>query len=351
VTNPQDVNKTLAKRSDSCRHKSQSSKVVSQSSKFNLTSGFKRLPFDKTTLRTRVIPLLRRLNEGDYPAKAGKSIGLSRSNTQYYIKNLVSLGLIYREKRSNITIYVLTERCSNFLRSCEGNVFPSEFYRLDKCQVSFGILQEGRYPDEEFRKVEMINWTALLGVEQGVTVRHTSRSWIVHIPVIHGKHPAELHGKALNLANRIAIALTQKYGVVLADPEFVGSGGETVVYDPVAKLLGRDNTINVGDRKIDHSWGEGELEHTKRDAVIAYLQMPEGVKDANEKIDRLGLRFERLESKVDGLATANERLVDSVDKIATFCSSNLSSLGVSGTKDEQSSNRGSSSIGGQSYVY
>ena len=54
-----------------------------------------------------------------------------------------------------------------------------------------------------------------LGIEQGIKVRHTSKSWIVHVPVIRGKSPAEVYGLAMNLANRVAVALGKKYGVVL----------------------------------------------------------------------------------------------------------------------------------------
>jgi hypothetical protein len=49
--------------------------------------------------------------------------------------------------------------------------------------------------------------------------------------------------------------------------------------DPVATLFGRYFTVRTDNRKIDHSWGPGELEHTQRDAVIEYLQMPEKVKN------------------------------------------------------------------------
>jgi len=68
----------------------------------------------------------------------------------------------------------------------------------------------------------MQNWTALLGLEQGVRVRHTSKSWIVHVSVIRGKNAAEIYGLAMNLSNRIAVALAKKYGVVLAEGVFVG---------------------------------------------------------------------------------------------------------------------------------
>jgi DNA-binding transcriptional ArsR family regulator len=235
---------------------------------------------------------MKRIEAGDYPAKAGKILGLSRSHVWYYVNKLVEAGLIYREKRSNVTFYELTVEGSNLLKSCEGRVFPGELHRLDKCQVSFIILKEGRYPDGEFKRVEMVNWTALLGLEQGVKVRHTSKSWIVHIPVIRGKNPAEVYTLAINLANRIAGALISKYGVSLGEGKIVSE--ELAVEDPVAKLFGRYFSVRAGQRKIDHSYNEGELENLSRDSAIEYMQMPEKVKSIEKQVNRLELKIDRL---------------------------------------------------------
>ena len=248
--------------------------------------------FDSDKVRSWVLPLMRRIEAGDYPARAAKILGLSRSHVQYYLKKLEECRLVYQEKRSNVSFWALTNEGSNLLKSCEGRVFPGELHRLDKCQVAFKILSEGRYPNGQFKAVEMQNWTALLGLEQGVKVRHTSKSWIVHVPVIRGKNPAEVYGLAMNLSNRIAVALAKKYGVVLAEGVFVG--GEMAVEDPIAKLFGRYFSVRAGRRKIDHSWGEGELENIGKDAAIDYMQMPEKVKRIDKKVDRLEIKFGQL---------------------------------------------------------
>ena len=89
----------------------------------------------------------------------------------------------------------------------------------------------------------------------------------------------------MNLANRVAVSLGKKYGVILCEGKFVG--GELAVEDPVAKLFGRFFTVRTKQRKVDHSWNEGELENMGKDAVIDYLQMPEKVKKIDEKVDSL----------------------------------------------------------------
>jgi DNA-binding transcriptional ArsR family regulator len=277
--------------------------------------------FDSDKVRTWVLPLMKRIYAGDYPTQAGRILGLSRSHVWYYVGKLEKAGLIYKEKRSSAVFYALTIEGSNLLKSCEGRVFPGELYRLDKCQVSFQILQEGRYPQGQFKPVEMMNWTALLGLEQGVKVRHTSRSWIVHVPVIRGKNPAEVYGLAMNLSNRIAVALGKKYGVVLKEGEFVG--GEMAVEDPIAKLFGRYFSVRAGRRKIDHSWGEGELENIGKDAAIDYMQMPEKVKQIDKRLAKFEIKFDKLIEALGNLGdmeASPEKLAEGQRRLGEYVS-------------------------------
>lgn len=256
--------------------------------------------FDTCTVRRWILPILRRVQAGDYPTKIGRIVGLSRQHVHYYLKKLQKCKLVRRDKRSSVAFYELTGSGTNLLRSCEGVVFPGELYRLDKCQVGFGVRVEGVYPAGDFVRVEMVNWTALLGTELGVKVRHTPRSWIVHVEVIRGRGPAEVYGLAMNVANRVARSLCSKYGCVLEEGRFVA--GELAVEDPVATLFGRYFTVSTPKRKVDHSWNVGELEHLQKDAVIEYLQMPERVKDLDQ-------RLEVIEASLTKIAGALERIV------------------------------------------
>ena len=265
--------------------------MAKTSNRYKLQSRMYNVKFDTCIVRRWVLPILRRIDVGDYPTKIGRIVGLSRQHVYYYVKKLERCKLVKREKRSSVVFYELTGEGKSLVQSCEGRVFPGELYRLDKCQVGFGILREGVLP-LDFRRVEMVNWTALLGLELGVKVRHTSRSWIVHVEVVRGRGPAEVYGSALNLANRVAASLASKYGCVLTEGKFVA--GELAVEDPVASLFGRYFTVSTPKRKIDHSWKVGELEHLQKDSVIDYLQMPERVKSVEAKLDRLAAVLERL---------------------------------------------------------
>ena len=138
----------------------------------------------------------------------------------------------------------------------------------------------------------------MLGLEQGVKVRHTPRSWIVHVPVIRGKNVAEVYGLAMNLAIRVAEGLAKKYGVVLSQGDFVA--GELAVEDPLANFFGRFFTVRTKERKVDHSWNVGELEHLSKDAVQDYLQMPQKIKDIESTMGLLAQNINKLAEAMGG---------------------------------------------------
>ena len=245
----------------------------------NIAPSKSKVKFDFSTVRSRVLPILKGIEVKMYPAKIGRAHGWSKQHVDYYIKKLEKAGLIRRLKRSNFVDYELTERGQNFLISCEGVLFSSGVFRLHRCFFKFPVLREGVYPLGDFRRLEMQNWTALLGLEQGVKVRHTTTSWIVHVETLYGRSPGELVTCAKNLADRVAKGLSSKYGCVLGEGK-INKRHELGVDDPVANLLNRYFTVSTPKRVIDDSPGEdeGELDHLGRDAAVEYLLMPERVK-------------------------------------------------------------------------
>jgi DNA-binding MarR family transcriptional regulator len=273
-----------------------------------------KVKFDFGTVRTRVIPILKRVEVEDYPAKIGRIYGWSRQHVCYYLAKLEKCGLVKRKVRSRAVFYRLTGKGQSFLASCEGVVFGSGVYRLDRCQVRYGIVGESCLP-LDFRRVEMVNWTALLGLEQGVHVRHTSRSWIVHVETLYGRHPGELFVLAKNFADRVARSLMLKYGCRLAEGE-VCRGYELKVDDPVAKLLARYFCVSTPERKIDHSPGinEGELEHFSRDAAVEYLLTPERVKKLEGQVQALHVDLEELTGTLKKLLNTDDATQPSPDQ-------------------------------------
>jgi DNA-binding transcriptional ArsR family regulator len=286
-------------------------KKPSENASQNFSNSKSKVKFDFTTVRTRIIPILKRVQVGDYPAKIGRTYGWSKQHVSYYLIKLQKAGLVCRKKRSSAVFYELTLRGQNFLGSCEGVLFGSGVFRLEKVQYRYPIVAEGLLPSD-FHRVEMQNWTALLGLEQGVKVRHTSRSWIVHVEALYGRSPGELFTLSKNLADRVAKGLMVKYGCRLADGE-ICKGYEVAIDDPVAQLLSRYFTVSIpGKARMDHSPGEleGEIDFTQRDMAIEYLLMPERVKKLEGQLAALNWDLERIGGCLDKLTVVLGKLTD-----------------------------------------
>jgi predicted transcriptional regulator len=258
-----------------------------------------------------VIPILRGIEVKMYPAKIGRARGWKKQHVAYYVKKLEKAGLIRRLKRSSFVDYELTRRGQNFLVSCEGVLFSSGVFRLHRCFFKFPILREGVYPSGDFRRVEMQNWTALLGLEQGVKVRKTTSSWIVHVETLYGRSPGELVTLAKNLADRVCQGLMSKYGCVLGQG-MINKRHELGVDDPVAQLLNKYFTVSTPKRVIDDSPGEdeGEIDHLGRDAAVEYLLMPERVKKVEGQVEVIGSDIETIKIDLRKIVDALGKLCD-----------------------------------------
>jgi len=246
-----------------------------------------------------------------YPAKIGHVRGWKKQHVAYYVRKLEKAGLIRRVKRSSFVDYELTRRGQNFLVSCEGVLFSSGVFRLHRCFFKFPIIREGVYPTGDFKKVELQNWTALLGLEQGVKVRKTTSSWIVHVETLYGRSPGELVTLAKNLADRVSQGLMRKYGCVLGQG-MINKRHELGVDDPVAQLLNQYFTVSTPKRVIDDSPGEdeGEIDHLGRDAAVEYLLMPERVKKVEGQVEVIGSDLETIKNDLRRLTDTLGKLCD-----------------------------------------
>jgi predicted transcriptional regulator len=317
----------------------------------NFSPSKSKVKFDFQTVRTRVIPILKGIEVKMYPAKIGRARGWSKQHVAYYVKKLEKAGLIRKLKRSNIVDYELTKRGQDFLISCEGVLFSSGVFRLHRCFYKFPILREGVYPAGNFRRVEMVNWTALLGTEHGVKVRHTTTSWIVHVETLYGRSPGELVTLAKNLADRVAQGLMSKYGVVL-DQGAINKRHELGVDDPVAQLLNRYFCVSTPKRVIDDSPGEdeGELDHIGRDAAVEYLMMPERVKKLEGQVENVLSDLDKISVALEKLPNLEklEKIGDNLHKITGILSQLVD---AEGNRDQSQESKGSpSGEGGKGYV-
>jgi len=251
----------------------------------NFSRNKSKVKFDFKTVCKRVLPILKCIEVGEYPSKIGRRFGWSKQHVFYYVKKLEKAGFIRRDKRSNAVFYLLTPKGQNFLTGSEGLLFGSGIFRLHAAKYRFGVVCDGVWP-VDWRRVCKMNWTALLGLEGGVTVEKTPSSVIVHVETLYGRSPVELLDQARQLADRTARALMLKYGCKLAEGKLCRKP-HIGIDDPVSEFLSRYFEVSAGDRKMDRSEGIGEIDNFSLESAVDYLLMPEKVKAIDGKLDAL----------------------------------------------------------------
>jgi hypothetical protein len=235
------------------------------------------------TLRGKILPILKLLDAGNYPAKIGRSLGFSRPHVFYYVHKLEQAQMVIRRRRSNIVIYEVTPHGKNFLTGSEGLLFSSGVWRLHAAKYRFGLVRDGVWP-VDWRRVGKMNWTALLGLEGGVTVEKTPSSVIVHVETLYGKNPVELLDLARACADRTARALMQKYGCRLEEGKLCRRP-HIAIDDPVAEFISRYFELSSEEAKIDRSEGVGEIDHFTIESAVDYLRLPELTKKIDGRLD------------------------------------------------------------------
>jgi DNA-binding transcriptional ArsR family regulator len=260
------------------------------------------------TLRTRILPILRYLEAGNYPAKIARMLGFSKPHVFYYVKKLEQAGLIRRKRRSNIVIYEVTRHGINFLTGSEGVLFGSGVWRLHAAKYRFGLVVDGVWP-VDWRRVAKMNWTALLGLEGGVTVERTPSSVIVHVETLYGRDPVELLDLARGLADRTAEALMQKYGCKLAEGKLCRRP-HIAIDDPVAEFISRYFELSTSECKIDRSEGLGEIDHFSIENAVEYLMMPERVKKLAGQLESVNYDLEQISGNIQKITDILSKLVN-----------------------------------------
>jgi len=203
-------------------------------------------------------------------------LGISRQHVGYYVKKLVKQGILQREVRDKATFYSLTERGKNFLVEMEKRFVPARTVRLHNVVFLFPIVVQPRLP-VDWRRVELQNWTQLVGSELGLTVRKNPDSVEVFCDVVEGTDPYELMLRAHDEAGRLATHLEQKFQMKLGRPA-LSRKPHFHVSDPVAEHVGKFMEFSDDVGKVDESEGFGELDlydpNFVKNYMIAFTTLP-----------------------------------------------------------------------------
>ena len=245
-----------------------------------------KVKFYSATIREKLLPILKMLDAGNYPAKIARFLGMSKQHVSYYIKKMKKAGLIRRKRIKWPAFYEVTVKGKKFLTRCKGFV-PGFLFRLHRCGFKYPILRDSKVM-LDWREVPQAcgHWTSLIGREGGVKVTKTTRHIIVWCESITGEDPDELLLQAKGMADRVAASLCAKYGFKLGPGRLVPKK-HIGVYDPAAELLSRyfEVTDDVG--KIDRSEGMGEIDWFSAKAAKDYLLMPSRVQHLEQRVESL----------------------------------------------------------------
>jgi len=255
---------------------------------------------------TLVRRIMKMLDAGYYPAYIARILGRSKSLIHYYVKKLEKRGFIekreslpilqldgsYAKKnRGLITVYRVTQAGSNFLDRIE-RMAVGRVLRLHNVFFKYPILEQPK-KKIKWRKVQLVNWTQLVGTELGMTVRKNSDSSIeITVRVIEGRNPWELLFKAREQADFLAGYLEQKFDMKLGRPH-LSRKPHFGVYDPVARIFSRFFEFSTEDAKIDESEGCGEIDWLTPFTAADYLNMPSKVRKIEKDIGEMkeGMRL------------------------------------------------------------
>lgn len=251
-----------------------------------------------------IVRILKMIEAGYYPAKIADMLGRSRSGIHYHIKKLAEAGYleplesltpllrldtmepwdkqITKKMKGAIKLYRLTQAGSNFLAGIERKA-RGRVVRLHNLYVKYPIV---RQPSKriKWRRVEMTNWTQLLGRELGLTVRKNPRSVEVITSVSEGTDPWKMLFQARAEADNLAAHLEQKFDMELGRGE-LSRKPHFGVYDPVAAQFSKHFLLSDDVGKIDESEGFGEKDYFSPDAAKDQLLLPSNVSALRRDMD------------------------------------------------------------------
>ena len=202
------------------------------------------------------------------------------------------MGYIKQVTRDAFVILELTQAGKNLLDQYTQNNPPSvPICRLENIQFKAKILQMPTIP-VDWKKIEMHNWTQYKSQIDSVHVRLNDGAvpTLLLIPSpVEGDDPySVIHGYVFACVN-VILELHDKIGLRVGPLE-LGSRGEWVVYDPVAKSFCKNNgqVTYDGIGKVNASPPRhiGEFEFHDPRALIDYLVMPKRIQNIEKMLEK-----------------------------------------------------------------
>jgi len=194
--------------------------------------------------------ILRLLGSGNYPAQVAKQLGVTRGAVHYWVKRLVTSGLLRLQQKGVMCYYALTEEGSRYLTGSEER--PRMTVVSEDYAIKYPILREPQRAVDWVKLGKPRNWVKLGFTVGGIQVVKTTKHIIVHPGQVKGYDPYELLYLQGEMCGRVVRWLEDHLGMRVGRGEPIRKPG-IQIYDPVAKLLNRYYTLKDDVGAVDAS--------------------------------------------------------------------------------------------------
>lgn len=227
------------------------------------------------TLTSRVIPILKLIENNLSKAEICKILKISKQLAHYYCKKLLIIGFIFEDSRSSCVFYGLTQLGKNVLTRYESKCLKRRSVRLHNFVVGYPVLNDAEII-VDWKKVCMNNWYKKVGSFSGHTIERTPDKVIIYANVVEGDNPWELLYLAWRNCDSIIADFESRFKMLFGRGEIIRKP-HFGVYGPLLSQASKKFELTTDIGRIDESKGSSEIDFFSPESTADYLLMPSRV--------------------------------------------------------------------------
>ncbi len=250
--------------------------------------------------KSLILAILRLIQNGLILKEIARALDISPSHLTYYVKKAEKEGYVKEVFRTAFKSYELAQAGKNLLDQYEKNSSsPPLLCRAENIQFRADIVQMPTVP-VDWKNIQMHNWVQRKSQIDQVMVRINlgKNPSIEFLPSpVEGDDPFQIFVILVFEVVNVILKLFDTIGLRVG-PLQLGSRGEWLVYDPVARIFCRMNgqVKYEGVAKVNASKPRsiGEIEFFDPRALLAYISMPSLVARTDKRAERIETMVEKL---------------------------------------------------------
>lgn len=271
---------------------------------------------NKLTLQSLLV-ILRCLKDDYTQQHIASLVGVSKQAISKLMKRLINHEYIRLDDRTSCNIYKILPR-GQLILSGGSKIFEVGIGRLHNVRYKYPIVV-GEISQEGLKRVEMVNWTKVVGDVFGCKVECSGRSIIVSPGIFFGYKLSDLLPQARDVADSIAERLKVWYGLELGSPQSVGKL-EWAIVTPLPSLSLSGVSLRTVDSWLDASRGLAEVEFTDMDRAQKFIDMPKKLEWIETSLDEHRRLTEVNYESITNQSQNNQKSTTPISKQELSCS-------------------------------